>query len=472
MSDYTFHESIDLERNSSAIQTILDVDALAAPAKAAVAGYVASLGIPPEKTQYLLWENIGIAVLIQQLTLIYYLPSLGTQTPAPALKRTSTLQDKVIEMQSLESKFPKCQILIYGKNAGETNWIWLNSETIQNSGNRVNTLKLLPYLSQNDSFVPGRATQIGIQFIADPAFKITLPQPGDRLTVSASVMMDINPIDAESKKNNNEVDQGEVQQLNSRLAALETLLQPFGAATTAAAGTTGLVSGAAAGESEFLLRGDRTWQNPAAFVRMVGEQLVGGLKAFTDTLTGNKVIRAVGSGDLSGISTESQAAMWSSGGGGYLSLVSAAAPTDTKIVDFELNPQGIFSMRRINDTYNAVTSTLLQFDATHNLRLFNFTNFGGNVSIKIHLITGVTPATQGASISIPFPPGLQSGKVVGFISLIHHGESWRFLPKTVDRHGFEYESYLSANTVVFKLHPTNAELATNKTCSCLLAYIN
>jgi hypothetical protein len=78
-----------------------------------------------------------------------------------------------------------------------------------------------------------------------------LPQAGDRLTVSASVAMDVNPIgDADSKKND-EVEQAEVAQLKSRLAALETLLQPFGAATATASGTTGLVQGAAAGESEF-----------------------------------------------------------------------------------------------------------------------------------------------------------------------------------------------------------------------------
>lgn len=200
MADYTFNKLTELLKNDSTIQTILDVDALAAPARAALGGYVGSLGLPPEQTQHLRWENIGIAVLIQQLSLTYYLPSLGIQTPAPELRRTSTLRDKVIEMQSLESKFPKCQMLIFGKNAGEANWIWLNTETIQNSGNRVNTLKLVPYIGQSDSFIPGRGTQIGIQFIADPVSKATLPQAGDRLTVSASVGLDVNPIGTDSKK--------------------------------------------------------------------------------------------------------------------------------------------------------------------------------------------------------------------------------------------------------------------------------
>jgi len=219
MADYTFNILIEPLKNNNTIQTVLDVDALAAPAKAALAGYVASLQLPAVETQHLTWDNIGVAVLLQDLNLTYYLPSLGSQTPAPALKRTSTLRDRVIEMQSLESKFPKCQMLIFGKNAGETNWIWLNTETIQNSGNRVNTLKLVPYLSQRDTFVPGRKTQIGIQFISDPVSNATLPQAGDRLTVQGSVHLDLNPIDGGLKKND------EVERLRTQVATLELAVE-------------------------------------------------------------------------------------------------------------------------------------------------------------------------------------------------------------------------------------------------------
>jgi hypothetical protein len=123
MADYTFHSLVEPLKNDSHIQTVLDVDALAAPAKAALAGYVASLGLPTEQTQHLLWQNIGVAVIVESLAVTYYLPSLGNQTPAPALKRTSTLKDKVTELQALESKFPKCQMLIYGRTSAGGNWI-------------------------------------------------------------------------------------------------------------------------------------------------------------------------------------------------------------------------------------------------------------------------------------------------------------------------------------------------------------
>jgi hypothetical protein len=464
MADYTFNVSVELLKNNNTIQTVLDVDALAAPAKAALAGYVASLQLPATQTQHLTWENVGVAVLIQSLNLTYYLPSLGIQTPAPALKRTSTLQDKVIEMQSLESKFPKCQILIFSKDAGEANWIWRNTETIQNSGNRVNTLKLAPYLSQSDSFAPGKKTQIGIQFIADAASGATLPQAGDRLTFAASIYLDVNPIGAESKKND------ETEQLKTRLAALETLLQPFGAATAAAAGTSGLVKGAAAGESEFLLRGDRQWQNPTAFVRIIGEQLVGGLKIFADILTGQKTIRSVGAGDLTTFSSQSQAALFSVGAGGYVSLSSAAAPPGLRVVDFGMNANGECFLRRINDPYNNIVSTPVFFDTDHNLRLSNFTNLGGNVFLKVVRATGTTPSTQGSSLVLPI--GIDSSKVITATFQIYFDVNGHVPPSFTDLSGYQYSARIDENCAIFQLHATNSANLLNKFCSCLIFYTN
>ncbi len=443
---------------------MLDVDALAAPARAALAGYVASLQLPAAPTQHLTWENVGVAVLIQSLNLTYYLPSLGSQTRAPSLKRTSTLRDRVIEMQSLESKFPKCQMLIFGKNAGETNWIWLNTETIQNSGNRVNTLKLVPYLSQSDSFVPGRKTQIGIQFIADPVSNATLQQAGDRLTVQGSVHLDLNPIGADSKKND------EKEQLKIRLAALETLIQPFGAATATASDTTGLVGGAAVGESEFLLRGDRQWQNPATFVQTAKNQTIADLKTFADVLRGQKTIRSIGAGDLSTFSAQSQAALFSVGAGGYISLSSAAAPPALRVVDFGMNPQGECSLRRINDTYTTVLSTLATFDANHNLKLSNFTNLGGNIYWKVTRITGTTPSIQGDNLLLPI--GIDSSKVITATFQVYFDANGQVPPNVTDLTGSQYFAHIDEGCAIFRLHPTNSSNLLNKLCSCLIFYTN
>lgn len=229
MADYTFLSLKEPLTNNNTIQTIFDVNALAAPVKAALAAYVESLGLPSTETQHLTWDNIGIAVLIRSLALTYYLPSLGTQTPAADVKRTSTLRDRVTEMQKLQSAYPKCQLLIYGKTTPSDSWIWLNTEIIQNSGNQVNTLKLLPYINQMEDFAPGRGTAIGIQFIADAATGSTLPQAGDRITALGSVFLDVNPIAGDAKKND------DVEQLRLELATLQLAIE--GRLTNLAANT-------------------------------------------------------------------------------------------------------------------------------------------------------------------------------------------------------------------------------------------
>ncbi|MCC3410077.1 MAG: hypothetical protein JGK17_32005 [Microcoleus sp. PH2017_10_PVI_O_A] len=77
-----------------------------------------------------------------------------------------------------------------------------------------------------------------------------LLKQSDFIEIEFAVTIDI------SKKNN------DFQELSARIASLESLLDLFGAATPTASGTNGLVKGADIGQQQWLLRGDRTWQNP------------------------------------------------------------------------------------------------------------------------------------------------------------------------------------------------------------------
>lgn len=61
----------------------------------------------------------------------------------------------------------------------------------------------------------------------------------------------------------------DLTELTNRWQALENLLGLFGAASASVAGTNGLVKGANVNQQEFLLRGDRTWQNPNVFAKKV-----------------------------------------------------------------------------------------------------------------------------------------------------------------------------------------------------------
>ena len=217
MPEYTFPILFEPLKANNTIQTIFDANALVAPIKAALAGYIATLGLPAAETAHLNWENGPAGIYLEQLVATYHLPSLGIQTPAPAIKRNTTLADKVAEISALNGKYPKCQLMLYVRNSAAEPWVWKNTEVIQNYGNRANTLDLIPYLSQGTLDIFGKATQVGIQFIADPVFKTVLPAAGDRLSIKGALRVDVDQFD--SKKNN------VTEQLLARMAALELAVE-------------------------------------------------------------------------------------------------------------------------------------------------------------------------------------------------------------------------------------------------------
>jgi len=82
-----------------------------------------------------------------------------------------------------------------------------------------------------------------------------------------------------------------IESLLTRIEALETLLSLFGAASATLPGSNGLVPAPPAGSAEYLLRGDRTWQNPTAFnfankadIDSAVLGLIGGAPGVLDTL--------------------------------------------------------------------------------------------------------------------------------------------------------------------------------------------
>jgi hypothetical protein len=213
MPEYTFPILFEPLKANNTIQTIFDTNALVNPIKAALTGYIATLGLPAAETAHLNWENCPAGIYLEQLVATYHLPSLGVQTPAPAIKRNTTIADKVAELSALNGKYPKCQLMLYVRNSATEEWVWKNTEVIQNYGNRANTLDLIPYLSQGTLDIFGKATQVGIQFISDPVFKTVLPAAGDRLSIKGALRVEVDQFD--SKKNDI------TQQLLDRMAMLE-----------------------------------------------------------------------------------------------------------------------------------------------------------------------------------------------------------------------------------------------------------
>lgn len=195
--EFTIPLAIDLVKNNAEMQVIYDADLLSAQAKAATTGFAKSLGLPASRTEHLLWENIGAAYYIEQLLLNYYLPSLGSQTPAPATKRGTNLAEKVAEISRLNGAYPKCKFLLYVRSSPADAWVWAAVEVIQNYGDRANFLNLLtPYLSQGNLDISGKKSQIGIKFISEAITKTTLPQTGDFLTIKGALRLELSKFDS------------------------------------------------------------------------------------------------------------------------------------------------------------------------------------------------------------------------------------------------------------------------------------
>jgi hypothetical protein len=139
----------------------------------------------------------------------------------------------------------------------------------------VNTLKLLPYINQSNVFIPGPGTLIGIQFIADPVSSSTLPQSQDRLTVQGSIGLDVNPIGADSKKND---EVGE--HLRTRVATLELALE--GRLTNVAANS---LLGRNAGVGTVEVIPASTYATPAQVQASVSALIGGATQATLDTIS-------------------------------------------------------------------------------------------------------------------------------------------------------------------------------------------
>lgn len=129
------------------------------------------------------------------------------------------------------------------------------------------------------------------------------------------------------------------------------------------------------------------------------------------TIVGSLGLQVTGVPPLGTLSTVSQIVFFTTGGNSYSGQTNAGAPVGSRVVDWELGANGSYTLRRINDAYSAVTGTPLTVTSTNNLLLSGFTVLGtGNTGVKCKIISGTTPATEGANLT--FAHGLVGGKIV------------------------------------------------------------
>ena len=165
--------------NNSTIQKIVDCKAIADRCLNWAANFSADAGNPPQLTR----ESLGFEFYLEHLQMHFYLPSLGNSTPAPDIKPNASVADRLAKMQNLASAFPKCQWLLHQRANASASWIWIYSSTCQNFGDRVNSENLKAYLTAGEVDLFDGSTELGLQFIADPNFKVQLPSGSDRITV-------------------------------------------------------------------------------------------------------------------------------------------------------------------------------------------------------------------------------------------------------------------------------------------------
>lgn len=173
---------------------------------------------------------------------------------------------------------------------------------------------------------------------------------------------------------------------------------------------------------------------------------------------------------MSNYAARTAAAIFSTGGGSYLSLSASAAPSNSKLIDLELNPAGLISLRRINDAYSSIVSYVFQTDSANNFRLFGFTAFGDNVAIKIKELSGTTSSIQGGVTSLVH--GLDSAKIRGCNVVINYLPGEGVGSPYTNGTGYEVNWYFNSQYVHIDTMPNNSADVLSKPFTVLIFYTN
>ncbi|MEG4861232.1 hypothetical protein QUB75_27020 [Microcoleus sp. K1-B6] len=140
---------------------------------------------------------------------------------------------------------------------GNGPWELQGEEILQNKNGLEQPWALMaPWFSTNETALLGEDLKIGVK-VANKAQGVGGLKGTDYLRIFGTWRKQTK---IESKKK----DDG-IEALHDRISALETLLSTFGAPSASLPGTNGLVPAPPAGGDEFLLRGDREWENPSRF---------------------------------------------------------------------------------------------------------------------------------------------------------------------------------------------------------------
>lgn len=178
--------------------------------------------------------SLGLTINVKSIPSANF-PYIPDDTPPDVL-------ESIFQNIEAETQFKELRILLK-KGAGA----WIEKAKIRIFNKEpYYEVDLMPYYTKTNTIDVADDLSLGIQVKA-----------GDSLTVADNIVVFGTAV--EEKKNNGN------EELADRISALESLLGVFGAPSANLPGSNGLVPAPPAAGAEFLLRGDRSWENPNKF---------------------------------------------------------------------------------------------------------------------------------------------------------------------------------------------------------------
>jgi hypothetical protein len=185
--------------------------------------------------------------------------------PAPYPDTNPLMSDsqQYAEIAKMQTEGQKISLALY-TTKGNGPWEYASEVTLMNQGGAEHHVPIMvPFLGTNETLLVGGAFKLGARI--EPKWNQPL-KAQDYLVIRGTYRQVV----SFSKKKDDSL-----ETLSARISALESLLSIFGAPSTTLVGSNGLVPAPPANGGNQLLRGDRSWQDPGAFISSSNSGLYG-----------------------------------------------------------------------------------------------------------------------------------------------------------------------------------------------------
>lgn len=227
---------------------------------------------------------VSFQTVLEDLKLTVNLLGLA-EAPWPEINALMSEAEKMAEIARIRTQGQKIGLGLYTAK-GNGPWQYESEVVLQNQGgSEIFVPILVPFLSSNETLLISGDFKLGVRI--EPKWNQPL-KANDYLVIKGTWRQVV----SFSKKKDDDLDA-----LNARIEALESLLAVFGASTSALPGSNGLVPAPPPNGENRLLRGDRTWQDPSSFIPSTNSGLYGSASIPSTTKNGWSGIFFTGGGN-------------------------------------------------------------------------------------------------------------------------------------------------------------------------------